>query len=36
MKSDKSLLRKNFLVHKEEDRMSGWPGLDESVCNIFI
>ena len=27
---------KNFLLHKEEDRMSGWPDLDESVCNVFI
>ena len=27
---------KNFLLHKEENRMSGWPGLDESVCNVFI
>ena len=24
------------LLHKEEDKMSGWPGLNESVCNVFI
>ena len=36
MKLEKGLLRKNFLVHIEEERMSGYFGLDESVCNVSI
>ena len=27
---------KTFIYIKEEERMSGYPGLDESICNVSI